>query len=183
MSDAIEQTKMDRTQAERRLAVARALGDVYAEARTLVDLAVIARRDGDVWALIDHARAGWETSERNCLWDQLARLALLFGDVAYSGRDYHQCFDHYANACAYAVMAGSSELGGVITRIDDVLTEMLATGRATKAAALCEFLLAYEAAGGLGRAESSFVAHFRRRQEQAQAQVRADLVPTGSRQN
>jgi len=167
---------MTRVGAEARLAAARAAGDAYAEARALTDLVIIAHRQRDLPSMVAYAERAWELAESKCYHDQLARLAVAFADVAYLGQDYPRCYDHYANACAYAVMAGSAELRAIIARIDEVLAELLATGRAAIATAFCELLLSYEADGGLGRADPTFAKHFRARLRQAKEQVKADLA-------
>ncbi len=169
-------TEADRDAALKQLAAARERGDAWTEVATLVDLVAIYRALQDPWSLIDCAHRAWQAAERNCFWDQLARLALIFGDVTYSAREYQQCYDHYANACAYAVMADDGGLPAVLARLDEVLDEMVATGRASVAEAFCELLVAYEAEGGLGRPDPDFAARFRERQEQARASVRSELA-------
>jgi len=183
LSDRAREPEMTRVGAEARLAAARAEGDAYAEARALTDLVIIAHRQRDLGSMVAYAERAWELAERNCFHDQLARLAVAFGDVAYLGQDYPRCYDHYANACAYAGMAGSAELRATVARVDEVLAELLATGRAAIATAFCELLLAYEAEGGLGRADPAFAEHFRTRLRQAEEQVKAELARAAVRLN
>ena len=165
-------TEADRRKAEARLAEARERGDAAEEIRALVDLAGIARALGDAWALVTVAQEAWTLAERESRWDQLARLALLFGDIAYSGLDYLQCYDHYANACAYAAMFARSSLvtaddavslPAVLARVDAVIDDMMTTGRTVIAQAFCEMLVAYEAFDGLGAPDPAFADHFRER--------------------
>ncbi len=106
--------------------MARAEADTYSEARALADLVAITHRLGDVWGLIAYAESAWQAAESNCYWDQLARLATVFGDIAYAGQDYQRCFDHYANACAFAGTASAGEYRAILDRIDQVLAELLA---------------------------------------------------------
>ncbi len=183
MREADLRTGALRVQAEARLARARADGDDYREATALTELVEITQRLGDLWGLVTYSERAWDTAEHNNYWDLLARLAIVFGDVAYGVQDYQRCYDHYANACAFAVAAGAAEYRTVIARIDDILAELMATGRSAIAMDLSELLLAYEAEGGLGGADPAFAAHFRERLRQAEAQVRGDLLRVAARLN
>lgn len=183
MIDRNGSNRSERSEAEARLGEARARRDTYAEARALTDLVAICHGSGDLGSMVTYAEGAWETAERNYYHDLLARLALIFADVALGVRDYARCYDHYANACAYAALAGSAEYGAVLARIDEVLAELMATGRAAIATALCELLLAYEADGGLGRADPAFAEHFQARQRAAAEQAKADLLLAGARLN
>jgi hypothetical protein len=176
-------TSETRAEVEARLTVARAEGDDYAEARALTDLVAISHRLRDLPAMVTYAERAWDLSERNYYHDQLARLALTFADLAYRAQDYVRSYDHYANACAYAGMAGSVELSAAVSQIDGVLAELLATGRASIATALCELLVAYEADNGLGRADPAFAAHFQERLRQAEVLARADFARAAARLN
>ena len=179
-------TEADRQAAESRLAAARQAGDVGAEIEVLIDVATICRHLGDAWALVTAAQEAWTLAERSSRWDQLARLALLFGDIAYSGLDYLQCYDHYANACAYASMAAyltpdasrdeSISLAAVVARVDAVIDDMLSTGRSVVAQGFCDLLIAYEAAGGIAQSEPELAEHFRERLRQVEAERSRELA-------
>lgn len=137
-----------RLEAEARLGAARADRNRYAEATALADLVEITNELGDYYSLATYAEKAWEAAESNSYWDQLARLALVFGDIAYHVQDYNRAFDHYANAAAFASTASHDEYFATIAHIDSLLTELMATARGAVAAAFANMLVAYEASGG-----------------------------------
>jgi hypothetical protein len=168
-----------RLAAEARLGAARADGNHYAEAAALADLVEITNEQGDVYGLVTYAERAWEAAESNSYWDQLARLARVFGDIAYHVQDYTRAFDHYANAAAFASTASHEEYFATIAHIDSVLTELMATGRSTVAVAFANMLVGYEAAGGLGGPDPAFSSHYQQAARQAEVQAKDDLVQRG----
>jgi hypothetical protein len=168
-----------RADAEARLVAARATGNNYGEAAALADLVEITHRQGDVYGLATYAERAWEAAEKNSYWDQLSRLALLFGDIAYHVLEYNRAFDHYANATAFAGTASTDEYLATIAHVDSVLAELMATGRGSIAAAFAEMLVGYEAAGGLGRPDPAFSAHYQSAKRQAEEQALNDLNRSG----
>jgi uncharacterized protein (DUF58 family) len=168
-----------RLEAEARLGAARADGNHYAEAAALADLVEITSEQGDVYGLVTYAERAWEAAESNSYWDQLARLARVFGDIAYHVQDYPRAFDHYANAAAFASTASHEEYFATIAHIDSLLTELMATARSTVAVAFANMLVGYEAQGGLGGPDPAFSAHYQQAMRQAETQAKDDLARRG----
>jgi hypothetical protein len=168
-----------RLAAEARLGAARADGNHYAEAAALADLVEITNEQGDMYGLVTYAERAWEAAETNSYWDQLARLARVFGDIAYHVQDYNRAFDHYANAAAFASTASHEEYFATIAHVDSVLTELMATGRSAVAVAFANMLVGYEAAGGLGGPDPAFSSHYQQAMRQAEEQAKDDLARRG----
>lgn len=183
MADLERNLGLARALAEDRLAGALGRDDSRAEAIALVDLVEITYAQRDTWQMITFAERAWALAEDRGFFDQLARLALQFGDIAYSGEDYLRSYDHYANACAYAAVTGAAELAAVVERLDGVIGRMLEEGKAPVAVAFCEMLLAYEAEGGLAGSRPAFVSHFQGRLELARAGLWSSPALVGARLN
>jgi hypothetical protein len=183
MRDIASDSGLGRVAAEARLVAARSDRDRYAEAAALADLVEITHEQGDVFGLVTYAERAWETAESNSYWDQLARLARVFGDISFHVHEYARAFDHYANSVAFASMASHDEYFATIAYVDSILTELMATERGATAAAFAEMLVSYEASGGLGRPDPAFSSHYQQARRQAEEQARDDLAQRGIKLN
>lgn len=167
----------DLEEIERRAEAAHQSQDVHAEIAALVDMVIALDAAGrDKYTLVPYVERVWETAEANRAWDQLYRLSKLFAQIALREENWLRLYDHYANACAYAVMARNPELlDEAMHEIDQTLHLMRTHENAGRAVAFCDMLLAYEEAGGLGVNVPSFAEHYQSEREAAYADALEQL--------
>lgn len=160
---------------EQRAEAAHQAQDVHGEITALVDMVIALNAAGrDKYTLVPYVERVWETAEANRAWDQLHRLSKLFAQIALREENWLRLYDHYANACAYAVMARNPELlDEAMHEIDQTLHFMRTHENAGRAVAFCDMLLAYEEAGGLGINIPSFAEHYQAERDAAYTEALA----------
>lgn len=164
---------------QERLVNARRDGKPRAIAQALFDLCQATRERGIIAATIRYAEEAWDLAQGEQLWDLTSQLALFFADICCQLRSYSHCYDHYANACAYALLVSPDYFWEVVEHVDDVLTDLVREGQLLQAIALCEMLISYEEPGGLGQRVPAFAAHYVARRnwlERLRVQTRLEAV-------
>ena len=151
---------LDLAALQERLVNARHEGEPREIAQALFELCQATRERGIISATIRYAEEAWDLTQQEQLWDLTSQIALFFADVCYQVGTYSQCYDHYANACAYALLVSPDYFWEVVEHVDDVLTNLVREGRLLQAIALCEMLIGYEEYGGLGQRVPAFAAHY-----------------------
>lgn len=150
------------------VADARATGNRDAEAWALVGLAHVTYRLRRYDELMTHTEEAWRIAQEAELWPVLEALARFFGDVSLRALEFTSTADHYANACAYALMNAPEALWDAVSHIDRVADELFVRKLVDQATELYEMLRLYEESGGLGRPVPSFARHVGRRLNQLQ---------------
>jgi hypothetical protein len=155
------------------LAEARVAGNQEEESNTLMGLVHVTYRLRLYDHLMRYADEAWRLAQSEDMWNVLGRLARFFGDVSLRAREFTSSSDHYANACAYALLHNQDALWETVRHIDSVAEELRLRSLTMPARDLYTMLGAYEEAGGLGGRVPEFSEHVRNRQQEAERWIDA----------